>query len=60
VLPVDVVFFTGANLLAQSGVPTFGWNVNAEWGSENAPGALNLFGQRGSYSCFTCQLQTLP
>jgi hypothetical protein len=60
VLPVDVLLFTGANLLAQSGIPTFGWNINAEWGSEKAPGAPNMFGQRGSYTCFTCPTQTLP
>jgi branched-chain amino acid transport system substrate-binding protein len=60
VLPVDVLLFTGANLLAQSGIPTFGWNINAEWGSEKAPGPPNLFGQRGSYTCFTCPSQTLP
>src|SRR5215467_6525736 len=29
VLPVATALFTGADLLAQSGVPTFGWNVNA-------------------------------
>ncbi len=23
--------FTGAKLLAQEGIPTFGWNINAEW-----------------------------
>jgi ABC-type branched-subunit amino acid transport system substrate-binding protein len=23
--------FTGAKLLAQAGIPTFGWNINAEW-----------------------------
>src|SRR5262249_13121438 len=23
--------FTGAKLLAQAGIPTYGWNINAEW-----------------------------
>lgn len=53
VLPVATALFTGADLLAQSGVPTFGWNVNAEWGSEDQnPGAPNLFGQGGSFINF--------
>jgi branched-chain amino acid transport system substrate-binding protein len=60
VLPVSSLLFTGADLLAQSGIPTFGWNINAEWGSEQAPGPPNLFGERGSYTCFTCPGQTLP
>src|SRR6266511_1465686 len=60
VLPVDVLLFTGGNLLAQSGIPTFGWNINAEWGSETAPGAPNMFGEKGSFLCFTCPNQTLP
>src|SRR5260370_3936180 len=38
VLPVSTLLFTGADLLGQSGIPTFGWNINAEWGSEQAPG----------------------
>ena len=60
VLPVDVLLFTGGNLLAQSGIPTFGWNINAEWGSEKAPGAPNMFGEKGSFLCFTCPTQTAP
>ena len=60
VLPVSVLLFTGADLLGQSGIPTFGWNINAEWGSEQAPGAPNMFGEKGSYLCFTCPSQTLP
>lgn len=59
-LPIAVLLFTGADLLAQSGVPTFGWNINAEWGSEQAPGAPNLFGEKGSYLCFTCAGQPVP
>jgi branched-chain amino acid transport system substrate-binding protein len=60
VLPVAVLVYTGADLLGQSGIPTFGWNINPEWGSEQAPGQPNLFGERGSYTCFTCPTQTLP
>lgn len=55
VLPVAVDLFTGADLLAEAGIPTFGWDINAEWGSENnKPGPPNLFGQFGSFICFTC------
>jgi branched-chain amino acid transport system substrate-binding protein len=60
VLPVASLLFTGADLLGQSGMPTFGWNINAEWGSDQAPGSPNLFGERGSFTCFTCPAQTLP
>jgi hypothetical protein len=60
VLPVATLLFTGADLLGQSGIPTFGWNINAEWGSEQAPGPPNMFGEKGSYLCFTCPSQTLP
>jgi branched-chain amino acid transport system substrate-binding protein len=60
VLPVSVLLFTGADLLGQSGIPTFGWNINAEWGSEQAPGPPNLFGEKGSYLCFTCPAQLVP
>jgi branched-chain amino acid transport system substrate-binding protein len=60
VLPVDVLLFTGGPLLSQSGIPTFGWNINAEWGSETAPGAPNMFGEKGSFLCFTCATQTAP
>lgn len=60
VLPVAVLLFTGADLLGQSGIPTFGWNINAEWGSEQAAGPPNLFGEKGSFLCFTCPTQTLP
>ena len=60
VLPVSVLLFTGADLLGQSGIPTFGWNINAEWGSEQAAGPPNLFGEKGSYLCFTCPSQLVP
>jgi branched-chain amino acid transport system substrate-binding protein len=60
VMPVEVLLFTGADLLANSGIPTFGWNINAEWGSEQAPGPPNLFGDKGSNLCFTCANPVLP
>ena len=60
VLPVAVLLFTGADLLGRAGVPTFGWNINAEWGSEQAAGSPNLFGEKGSYLCFTCPGQPVP
>ena len=59
-LPIAVLLFTGADLLAQAGVPTFGWNINAEWGSEQGAGPPNLFGEKGSYLCFTCPGQPVP
>jgi ABC-type branched-subunit amino acid transport system substrate-binding protein len=49
VLPVATIVFAGAKYLADKGVPTFGWNINEQWSP-----APNLFGQRGSYTCFTC------
>ena len=59
-LPIAVLLFTGADLFADAGVPTFGWNINAEWGSEQAAGPPNLFGEKGSYLCFTCPGQPVP
>jgi ABC-type branched-subunit amino acid transport system substrate-binding protein len=49
VLPVVSQIFAGAQYLADSGVPTFGWNINAEWSS-----GPNLFGEKGSFLCFDC------
>lgn len=60
VLPVATLLFTGAQTLVDENVPTFGWTINTEWeGSANEP-RLNLFGQAGSYLCFTCDAVTLP
>ena len=59
VLPVAVDLFSGADLLEKAGIPTFGVNIQAEWGSEdNKPGPANFFGQYGSFHCFTCGLPT--
>ena len=53
VLPVAVDLFTGADLLASQGIPTFGWDIQAEWGSEDVnPGPSNLFGAAGSFINF--------
>jgi ABC-type branched-subunit amino acid transport system substrate-binding protein len=60
VLPVAVLLFTGADVLSQAGVPTFGLNINAEWGSERGEGPPNLFGDKGSFLCFTCPGQGVP
>ena len=49
VLPLSVLFFTGADYLAQHDIPTFGWNINAEWST-----GPSLFGEKGSFLCFTC------
>ncbi|HZR11614.1 MAG TPA: ABC transporter substrate-binding protein [Acidimicrobiia bacterium] len=43
VLPVATVLFTGADLLAKAGVPTFGWNIQDEWA-----GPPNFFGHTGA------------
>ena len=54
-LPLATSLFTGAQVYEEAGIPTFGWQINAEWGSEeNTPGAPNLFGAAGSFNCFTC------
>jgi ABC-type branched-subunit amino acid transport system substrate-binding protein len=59
-IPISTLLFTGADLLADANIPTFGWNINEEWGSENAPGAPNLFGEKGSFLCFTCDGALVP
>jgi branched-chain amino acid transport system substrate-binding protein len=55
VLPVATLLFTGAQTLADEGVPTFGWTINPEWA-----GPPNLFGERGSYLCFDCAYPIQP
>jgi branched-chain amino acid transport system substrate-binding protein len=59
-IPIASLLFTGADLLGSAGVPTFGWNINAEWGSEQGAGPPNLFGEKGSFLCFTCAGSLLP
>jgi branched-chain amino acid transport system substrate-binding protein len=55
VLPVATLLFAGAQTLAASGVPTFGWTINPEWA-----GPPNLFGERGSFLCFDCAFPIQP
>jgi ABC-type branched-subunit amino acid transport system substrate-binding protein len=55
VLPVATLLFTGAAKLADQRVPTFGWNINDEWG-----GSAYLFGDKGSYLCADCAYPTWP
>jgi branched-chain amino acid transport system substrate-binding protein len=49
VLPIVTIPFAGAQYLVDRGVPAFGWNINAEWSL-----GPNLFGEKGSFLCFTC------
>jgi ABC-type branched-subunit amino acid transport system substrate-binding protein len=54
-LPMATIFqFNGADLLQQQGVPTFGWNINAEFTDKTA-----LFGDRPGL-CFDCAGPSLP
>jgi branched-chain amino acid transport system substrate-binding protein len=45
---VAALLFTGAPKLAEAGIPTFGWNINAEW-----EGPKNFFPNLGAI-CFRC------
>jgi branched-chain amino acid transport system substrate-binding protein len=54
VLPVATLDFSGAQLLVDANMPTFGWNINEEYALGD-----NLFGMRG-YLCFTCAGPLLP
>jgi branched-chain amino acid transport system substrate-binding protein len=49
IIPEVTQIFSAADYLAEVGIPTFGWLINAEWSA-----GPNLFGQSGSYLCFTC------
>lgn len=60
VLPVASLLFTGADLLVRDRIPTFGWAINTEWQGSAADPRANLFGQSGSYLCFTCATPVLP
>ena len=54
-LPLATSLFTGSQVYVEEGIPTFGWDINAEFGSENnTPGPPNLFGAQASFICFTC------
>ncbi len=54
VLPVATLDFSGAELLVDANMPTFGWNIQEEYGLGD-----NLFGTRG-FLCITCGGSTLP
>jgi ABC-type branched-subunit amino acid transport system substrate-binding protein len=54
VLPVATLDFAGAELLVDANMPTYGWNINEEYGLGE-----NLFGTRG-FLCFTCPGAGLP
>jgi branched-chain amino acid transport system substrate-binding protein len=44
VLPIATIFsFSGASLLAQNNIPSYGWGINDEW-----TGPLNLYGSLGA------------
>src|SRR5581483_2156716 len=47
--------FAGAKYLVDNNIPTFGWNINAEWNL-----GPNLFGEKGSNLCFDCPNAWLP
>ncbi len=51
---IAALLFTGAATLAQQNIPTFGWNINAEWTGHN-----NFFPNESSL-CFTCAGPVLP
>jgi hypothetical protein len=49
VIPESTRLFAGADQVVATGIPTFGWNTGLEWAR-----GPNLFGDTGSYSCFSC------
>lgn len=55
VVGVATLLFAGAELLTEENLPTFGWNINAEFA--NAP---NLFGEKGSFLDFTAPGPLVP
>jgi ABC-type branched-subunit amino acid transport system substrate-binding protein len=60
ILPVASLLFTGGNDIAQSGIPTFGWNINQEWSGTAADPRSNMFGQTGSFTDFTAAKAYMP
>jgi ABC-type branched-subunit amino acid transport system substrate-binding protein len=51
---IATLLFTGADTLAEAKIPSFGWNINAEW-----TGKSNLFGNAGAL-CIDCGGPGLP
>ena len=60
VLPVATLLFSGAQLLVDQKVPTFGWTINEEWGGTAADPRSNMFGQTGSFLGFDAATPILP
>jgi ABC-type branched-subunit amino acid transport system substrate-binding protein len=54
-LPMASLVFTGADDLVAENIPAFGWAINPEWA-----GPDNLFGEKGSFLCFTCPSPIIP
>ncbi|MCX7619904.1 MAG: ABC transporter substrate-binding protein, partial [Acidimicrobiales bacterium] len=54
ILPVATLLFTGSAVAEERGIPTFGWNINAQW-----EGPPNLFGEKG-HVCINCAYPTQP
>lgn len=52
---VATLSFSGAELLADTSTPVFGWNINPEFA-----GSENFFGDRGSDLCFGCSQPLMP
>ena len=55
IAPLATILFTGAQELADKGVPTFGWNIQDDWAKKTS-----LFGEKGSYLCISCAAPTWP
>jgi branched-chain amino acid transport system substrate-binding protein len=51
---IATTLFTGADTLAAESVPTFGWNINAEWAGHDT------FFQNAAAICFTCAIPVWP
>lgn len=51
---IATVLFTGHEVLAEEGIPTFGWNINPEWA-----GKQNFFPNSGAL-CLGCTGRLLP
>jgi ABC-type branched-subunit amino acid transport system substrate-binding protein len=47
IVPMATQTFASADYLVSKGVPTFGWNIQADWAK-----GPNLFGEKGSWLCF--------
>ncbi len=60
IVGVATPIFAAGKYLGQTGVPTFGWNVNPEWSANTSPPGMNLFGEKGSYLNFTGAGPYLP